>query len=92
MMPTKFADERREKHALGVGAGAGAVAGLTYGTTLQPLGILIAVIVALGALGLGVYQRTGDSTLARQLQQEAHYALGGLAVALFATALTLQLL
>jgi len=92
MIPTEFADARREKHALGIGIGAGTVAGVTFGTPLQPLGALIAVIVALGALGLGVYSRTGDSTVSRQLQQEPHYALGGLAAALFATALALRLL
>jgi len=81
----EFASSRREKHALGAGAGAGFIAAAAAGTWAADLGVLALLLVVAAALGFGPVRTRGDARFVEQLRQEAHYVLGGAAATGLAT-------
>ena len=81
--PTERASERdgflsyaSEWHSLTIGAGAGLVGGLTYGTSMQPVGLTAVLAVVAVALGLKAATKLRSSVTA-EIRKEPWYAIGG---------------
>lgn len=75
-----FASTPTEVHALGYGCAAGFIAGLTYGTKAQSLGIGVLGSIVGAALGLKKLNRMGNSSVVTELHKEPQYALAALVV------------
>jgi hypothetical protein len=71
-----FLSYSREWHSLTIGAGAGLVGGLTFGTPSQPVGLAAVLSVVAVALGLKAATRLRSSVTA-EIRKEPWYAIGG---------------
>jgi len=67
-----------ETHAFAVGAVAGLLGALTYGTPVQPAGLGIMLAVAATALGVKTSKRLRSKLTTREVSTEPWYAVGGL--------------
>lgn len=81
--PTERASERdgflsyaSEWHSLTIGAGAGLIGGLTFGTPMQAVGLTAMLAVVAVALGLKAAEKLRSSVTA-EVKKEPWYALAG---------------
>jgi hypothetical protein len=71
-----FLSYATEWHSLTIGAGAGLVGGLTYGTEMQAVGLTAMLAVVAVALGLKTATRLRSSVTV-EIRKEPWYAIGG---------------
>lgn len=78
-----------EVHALGYGLAGGFIAGITYGTGFQGVGIGVILAVVATALGIKGMEKLSRSNVVTELHREPQYAVGFIPVG-FAVAVVLR--
>ena len=78
-----------EVHALSYGLIGGFIAGLTYGTGYQKVGIGVVLSIIGGALEIKRLEKIANSSVVKELHKEPQYTLGAIPVG-FAIAIGLR--